>query len=157
MSETKEGKEPTSWEQRSGWGQACGCLPLQLLGLVCILAAAEQFRKDLGSHDPFMLAVGLIAAAAALGVIFGAVYQAKKYEKPLEVDLGASGTATPVATPEQGPSEHPEICPFCQTEIAPAAERVVCSSCRIPHHRECWQENGGCTTYGCSSGPRGSE
>jgi len=25
---------------------------------------------------------------------------------------------------------------------------VVCAVCCIPHHRECWQENGGCTTFG---------
>lgn len=157
MSQHDEDQEATLGPERVSWGTACGCLPLQLLGLVCILAAAEQFRKDLGSRDPFMLAVGLIAAAAALGVIFGAVYQARKCEKPIEVDLEASGTATPGVTLEEGSSKHPEVCPFCQTEIAPDAERVVCSSCGIPHHRECWQENGGCTTYGCTSGHGGSE
>lgn len=27
---------------------------------------------------------------------------------------------------------------------------IVCPACNIPHHAECWRENGGCTTYGCS-------
>jgi uncharacterized RDD family membrane protein YckC len=27
---------------------------------------------------------------------------------------------------------------------------LVCSKCLIPHHRECWDQNSGCTTYGCS-------
>jgi len=30
---------------------------------------------------------------------------------------------------------------------------VVCSSCHTPHHKECWEENKGCTTYGCKNNP----
>jgi hypothetical protein len=41
-------------------------------------------------------------------------------------------------------------CPYCQTPIKPGVEVVVCPACDIPHHAECWRENGGCTTYGCS-------
>lgn len=26
---------------------------------------------------------------------------------------------------------------------------VQCSQCGVPHHEECWKENGGCTVYGC--------
>ncbi len=26
---------------------------------------------------------------------------------------------------------------------------MQCSVCKVPHHRECWEENGGCTTFGC--------
>lgn len=29
-----------------------------------------------------------------------------------------------------------------------------CPSCGIPHHTECWQENGGCTVLGCTAGPQ---
>ncbi len=42
-----------------------------------------------------------------------------------------------------------KTCPFCQFPIKQDSETVLCSSCKIPHHRECWQENGGCTTFGC--------
>ncbi len=42
-----------------------------------------------------------------------------------------------------------KTCPYCQFPIKQDSETVLCSSCRVPHHRECWQENGGCTTYGC--------
>jgi len=43
-----------------------------------------------------------------------------------------------------------KTCPFCQSILKPGSEIVVCSACGIPHHLECWRENGGCTTYGCS-------
>lgn len=42
-----------------------------------------------------------------------------------------------------------KICPFCHTVIKPLAETVSCPSCDTLHHKDCWSENGGCTTYGC--------
>jgi predicted amidophosphoribosyltransferase len=41
------------------------------------------------------------------------------------------------------------ICPYCKTELTEADDIVCCSVCEMPHHRECWAENGGCTTFGC--------
>ncbi len=41
-------------------------------------------------------------------------------------------------------------CPFCKTNFKNDDHVVECLSCGIPHHRECWEENGGCTTFGCS-------
>lgn len=45
------------------------------------------------------------------------------------------------------------ICPYCQTKIKDGADKTICSVCGIPHHRECWDENKGCTTYGCEGNP----
>jgi len=45
------------------------------------------------------------------------------------------------------------ICPYCQTKIKDGADNTICSVCGIPHHRECWDENKGCTTYGCEGNP----
>ena len=42
-----------------------------------------------------------------------------------------------------------KICPFCKTEITAADEVIVCPECKIPHHKGCWEENKGCTTFGC--------
>ena len=42
-----------------------------------------------------------------------------------------------------------KICPFCKTEFKDGDDIVVCSSCDMPHHKDCWIENGGCTTFGC--------
>lgn len=41
------------------------------------------------------------------------------------------------------------VCPYCQTTIRLGENTVVCSCCKMPHHLECWIENGRCTTYGC--------
>lgn len=41
------------------------------------------------------------------------------------------------------------VCPYCQSPISQGDRAVVCSHCGIPHHDDCWVENGGCTTYGC--------
>lgn len=42
-----------------------------------------------------------------------------------------------------------KICPYCKTELLPGDEIVLCSECDMPHHKECWAENKGCTTFGC--------
>jgi uncharacterized RDD family membrane protein YckC len=43
-----------------------------------------------------------------------------------------------------------KTCPYCQFPIKAESEIHLCTGCKIAHHRECWQENGGCTTLGCS-------
>ena len=42
-------------------------------------------------------------------------------------------------------------CPYCLSVVSPAEDSVVCSACGIRHHRECWELNARCTTYGCNS------
>jgi hypothetical protein len=31
--------------------------------------------------------------------------------------------------------------------------KVFCTACGTPHHEDCYQENGGCTVFGCSRAP----
>jgi len=47
-----------------------------------------------------------------------------------------------------------KTCPYCHFPIKHEEAVTVCPSCRMPHHTECWQENGGCTVLGCASAPR---
>lgn len=42
-----------------------------------------------------------------------------------------------------------KICPYCKTPFKEDDDIVVCSDCEMPHHKECWIENKGCTTFGC--------
>jgi len=43
------------------------------------------------------------------------------------------------------------ICAFC---MSPLHELIyVCTACKTPHHKECWDHNGGCTTFGCPRSP----
>ncbi|MBK8550872.1 MAG: DUF4440 domain-containing protein [Ignavibacteria bacterium] len=46
-----------------------------------------------------------------------------------------------------------KTCPYCQSKIKQGADFIVCSNCGTPHHKECWNENLGCTTYGCTNNP----
>lgn len=48
-----------------------------------------------------------------------------------------------------------KTCPYCQFPIKQKSNIIICSSCKIPHHKECWQENGGCTTFGHQGLSRG--
>lgn len=51
---------------------------------------------------------------------------------------------------EESPPERPAdpVCRVCGAAI-PAAARVACRRCRTPHHRDCWEFNGQCSTYAC--------
>lgn len=42
-----------------------------------------------------------------------------------------------------------KICPYCQMPIKPNEGIAICPECRMPHHQECWEENNGCTSWGC--------
>ena len=39
------------------------------------------------------------------------------------------------------------VCQVCGENIE--TDMVFCSRCKTPHHRECWQYYGSCTTYAC--------
>jgi TM2 domain-containing membrane protein YozV len=45
------------------------------------------------------------------------------------------------------------ICPYCRGEFAEGEEAFPCPTCATPHHSDCFDENGGCTVFGCSSAP----
>ena len=40
-------------------------------------------------------------------------------------------------------------CPYCQFPIKQDSEAVQCPACKVPHHRECWEQNRVCITFGC--------
>ncbi len=44
-------------------------------------------------------------------------------------------------------------CPICQDEIHFREQVQICAHCRLPFHTSCWDENGGCGTYGCEGSP----
>ena len=46
-----------------------------------------------------------------------------------------------------------EVCPYCRAAIAEPEPIAVCSGCGTKHHRDCYEENGGCTIFGCSCAP----
>ena len=50
-----------------------------------------------------------------------------------------------------------KVCPYCKTEFKEGDDIVVCSVCEMPHHKECWIENNGCTTFGCTGTIMGTD
>lgn len=43
-----------------------------------------------------------------------------------------------------------KTCPFCKAPFLKGEAIVICNHCEMPHHLDCWKENGGCTTFGCT-------
>lgn len=46
-----------------------------------------------------------------------------------------------------------EVCPYCRAPILPEDVTTDCEGCGTRHHSDCYQENGGCTIFGCSKAP----
>lgn len=42
-------------------------------------------------------------------------------------------------------------CSICYTRIQPSEATASCAECHQEYHRTCWQELGGCATYGCKA------
>lgn len=42
-----------------------------------------------------------------------------------------------------------KVCPYCKSAFKEGDDIVVCSECEMPHHKDCWIDNKGCTTFGC--------
>jgi Prokaryotic RING finger family 1 len=40
-------------------------------------------------------------------------------------------------------------CPFCRSQAEKMSSLIVCSDCNTFYHRECWQQNNGCSVFGC--------
>lgn len=46
------------------------------------------------------------------------------------------------------------VCPYCRMPFDDASPpRIFCTACGMPHHEDCYMENGGCTVFGCKRAP----
>jgi hypothetical protein len=62
-------------------------------------------------------------------------------------------SARPLDAFQAGAREAGKLCAICQTGIDRGAQVGRCPECESPFHTECWDENGGCATYGCKLMP----
>jgi hypothetical protein len=72
---------------------------------------------------------------------------------PVNRDRGKAAGAQEVLNrylPEPSVPAQEAICPVCQCTVVPDEEQTVCPACGLPHHSDCWNENLGCSAYGCS-------
>ncbi len=63
----------------------------------------------------------------------------------------------PLEPPPQGTLSNVEntgICPYCRTAITTTDHSRVCPLCHTSHHADCWEENKGCTVFGCAMAPQ---
>jgi hypothetical protein len=68
--------------------------------------------------------------------------------KPVTVPAPqVAGPAQPRLMP--GKSKRQAKCAVCHSVIAPGEEITQCTDCAMTFHAECWQENLGCSSYGC--------
>jgi hypothetical protein len=67
--------------------------------------------------------------------------------------MDASSSNSNSAPPIPGVSESlpAALCPVCRTGAE--SDSIQCANCLAPHHKDCWDYNGGCGTYGCPSAP----
>ncbi len=63
----------------------------------------------------------------------------------LRLTQGISIVETGPAHPEDS---GPPICKVCGEPILDPG--VICTTCRTPHHRDCWEFIGSCSIYGCN-------
>jgi TM2 domain-containing membrane protein YozV len=50
--------------------------------------------------------------------------------------------------------ESPVVCPYCRMPFdEQSPPKIYCTACGMPHHEDCYQENGGCTVFGCTRAP----
>lgn len=73
--------------------------------------------------------------------------------RPVEPDVAVPPPAE-AGPPSAAVSAVGGVCTICQTTIASGEAAMLCPECRLPYHSDCWEENGGCATYGCPAAPR---
>jgi hypothetical protein len=43
------------------------------------------------------------------------------------------------------------LCPYCREEFSQREATVSCRDCKTRHHKDCWEEVGKCSVFGCNS------
>ncbi|HKR86278.1 MAG TPA: NINE protein [Terriglobales bacterium] len=46
-----------------------------------------------------------------------------------------------------------EVCPYCRGSLLAEEQVTECEGCGTHHHTDCFEENGGCTIFGCTKAP----
>jgi len=46
------------------------------------------------------------------------------------------------------------VCPYCRGAVDDSGSTALfCPACGTPHHADCYEENGGCSVFGCTAAP----
>lgn len=63
------------------------------------------------------------------------------------------GSTLPASIAHTIPITSKLLCSICQCSLEEGDNVVNCSACHAQYHSECWNENDGCGTYGCTLSP----
>ncbi len=69
----------------------------------------------------------------------------------LDPSVMPSGTPARPKAPVAAKAAATRLCSICQWAIEPSDAQTSCPSCHLTFHSECWEENKGCSAYGCAS------
>ena len=148
----------------------CGCLLTLWLALVVLNAVAAALRSffewmaQINWSTVLIASLGIVCLSGLLFLAYlplGDWLEQRRRRKrwrrehPQVEALGRS-VMTASGIPDEGhaASNGQPICPYCQSPLGEGEPRFLCPACGIPHHVDCWRENGGCTTYGCRQAPQ---
>lgn len=95
-----------------------------------------QVDTNLGLK-PDLLAIGVREALA--------IHDGLQVGVAARIGEGVAIVAAGTPEPEDA---GPPMCKVCGEAIT-APPRVLCTTCRTPHHRDCWEFIGGCSIFGC--------
>jgi hypothetical protein len=111
-----------------------------------------------GGHYVLVFGLGALLKLGS-GFWFWYVFRLKgmrpthEMETAVASDLAQANPAVDVWLARE--EEVGRVCPYCRYPIKPGQYVCRCAACDVPHHQECWLENGGCTAYGCEQARRG--
>jgi hypothetical protein len=135
-----------------------------------ITAGALQIRfEDSDKLDPSVRVIELTPPAGKVqttGVLFDCVCGApiwagdnlagkrglcRHCRRPVVVPQPAPAIVrkTPFAPAVKSAESRLPRCGVCHADIQPGEISTACPDCDIKFHAECWEENRGCSTYGC--------
>jgi hypothetical protein len=101
----------------------------------------DHVYVSIGGGRMLIKKLGLIRDAAKLSDLIEASLDL--YDRA----LGVTGEGIEIVSPSEGSSQGEVVCQICGETIT--AELVHCRRCKTPHHEDCWQYFGGCSTFGC--------
>ncbi len=101
------------------------------------------------SDEKFQFACQCGAVLTARASQVGRKGQCQRCQLVLEIPDPATVAGKSFTT--ENAVEIQEVCSVCQTGIDDDDERTACQACGLPFHSECWQENLGCSAYGCKN------
>lgn len=99
-----------------------------------------------------------------LGILFGIslfvaiTYLASRPSEPLPErrrepaprdDVHVSPVMAPPPTAGSISGHNERACPYCKDTLAPGSVHLECAACGTWHHATCFEENQGCSVFGC--------